>query len=610
MTGIRDRLAWRAPTLAVAAGLALVCGAAAQPERVQKAELTLAADRSSYAPGEVARLVAVVEIEPGWHAQAHVPTFDYLIPTELRVEVPPGWSAGAVRYPEPDLARFAFAEEPLAVYEGRVRLFFEVEVPAAAPAGAAAVRATLRYQACDDRSCLPPVERTAGVDLAIGGAGAPTHAELFAAEPARATRPGDGAPSGPEGGRGLAVVLLLGLVGGLILNAMPCVLPILSLKVFGLVRSAAAGRRHVRVGALATAAGILVSFWVLAGAAIAAKAAGSAVGWGVQFQRPGFVAFLAAVILLFTLNLWGLFEIQLPGRLAAAAGEGGREGVTGHFVSGLFATLMATPCSAPFLGTAVGFALAQSAPIVAAVFTAIGLGMALPYLALAAAPAAARLLPRPGAWMETLRGVMGFLLAGALVWLLYVLGNQVAPERLALVESALLATALGVWLAHRARLGSVARRLWGGAAIALAAASIALAAGGGPAARTIEVSGDTGRIAWRAWDPAEAERLAAAGTPVFLDVTADWCVTCKVNERLILETPEVRAALARHGVVPMKADWTNRDDAIGDFLAAHGRYGIPFYMLYRPGREPRLLPELLGKELVLAAIEEAGRRSP
>ncbi|KAB2962530.1 MAG: DUF255 domain-containing protein, partial [Thermoanaerobaculia bacterium] len=144
---------------------------------------------------------------------------------------------------------------------------------------------------------------------------------------------------------------------------------------------------------------------------------------------------------------------------------------------------------------------------------------------------------------------------------------------------------------------------------ALAAGAIALAAGGSPSARPAEVAGDTGRIPWRAWDPAEAERLAAAGTPVLLDITADWCVTCKVNERLILETPEVRAALARHGVVPMKADWTNRDDAIGEFLAAHGRYGIPFYLLYRPGREPRVLPELLTRDLVLAALEEAAQGS-
>ncbi|HSM13407.1 MAG TPA: thioredoxin family protein, partial [Thermoanaerobaculia bacterium] len=359
-------------------------------------------------------------------------------------------------------------------------------------------------------------------------------------------------------------------------------------------------------GALATSAGILFSFWVLAGTAIAAKAAGSAVGWGIQFQRPGFVAFLAVVILLFTLNLWGLFEIPLPARIAARLGGGEREGFAGHFVTGLFATLMATPCSAPFLGTAVGFALAQEALTVVAVFTAIAVGMALPYLLLAAAPGAARWLPRPGPWMDTLRGVMGFLLAGALIWLLYVLSQQIAPEQLALVEGAMLTVGLGVWLASRAPLGSVQRRAWSVIALLLAAGSVALAASAPANDGTgVVAAGDPGRIAWRAWDPGEAEALAAAGTPVLLDITADWCVTCKVNERLILETPEVRAALAEHGVVAMTADWTSRDDAIAEFLAAHGRYGIPFDRVYRPGREPIVLPELLTRDLVLQAIREA-----
>lgn len=595
----------------LALGVALGATAlAAQPPRPQRAELRLAADRASYAPGDVARLVAVVDVQEGWHLQAHVPTFDYLIPTVLRVEVPAGWPEARVEYPAPIRYRFAFAEEPLDVYEGRVRLFFELPVPADAATGDVALAATLRYQACDDRQCLPPVDRRAEVTLTVGAAGEPANQALFAAE-AEAAEPARIAPTADDAarpaGRGLAAILLFGLIGGLILNAMPCVLPVLSLKVFGLVRSAGLGRRAVTSGALATAAGILVSFWALAGAAIAAKAAGSAVGWGVQFQRPGFVAFLAVVILLFTLNLWGLFEIQLPGRLAAAAGGGG-EGFGGHFASGLFATLMATPCSAPFLGTAVGFALAREAFEVLAVFTAIGVGMALPYLLLAVAPGTARFLPKPGAWMETLKGVMGFLLAGAMVWLLYVLGNQIAPERLAIFEGILLTVGLATWLASRAPFGSTPRRVWGALALVAGLGAIALAGGGTAPARAAAVAGDPGGIAWRAWDPAEAERLAAAGTPVFLDITADWCVTCKVNERLILETPEVRAALARHGVVAMKGDWTHRDDAIADFLASHGRYGIPFYMVYRPGREPNVLPELITKDMVISAFADAAPR--
>jgi suppressor for copper-sensitivity B len=606
---VRPARALARAALLAAAALLLSGSLQAQLQRVQKATVELAADRTSYAPGDTVRAVAVVAVDPGWHVQAHVPSFDYLIPTVLRVTPPDGWQATEPRYPEPELARFGFSDQPLAVYQERFRIFFDLEVPAGAAAGRTTLGATLRYQACDDRQCLPPVERDAELTLEIGTAGSPAHQDLFAAGTTTTalSPPPPAVPALPAGPRrGLAAFLLLGVVGGLILNAMPCVLPILSLKVFGLVRSAAGGRAHVRVGALATAAGILVSFWALAGAAIGARAAGAAVGWGVQFQRPGFVAFLAAVILLFTLNLWGLFEIQLPGRLAAAAGGGERGGLAGHFASGLFATLMATPCSAPFLGTAVGFALAQDAVTVTAVFTAIGLGMALPYLALAAAPGAARFLPRPGAWMETLKGVMGFLLAGALVWLLYVLGNQIAPERLALVEGSLLAAALGLWLASRAALGSLRRRFWSAAGVAAAIGAIALAGAAGAAApRATVTAGDPGHIAWRPWDPAEAERLAAAGTPVLLDITADWCVTCKVNERVILETPEVRAALAGGGFVAMRGDWTRRDDAIGAFLAAHGRYGIPFYMIYQPGREPVVLPELLTRDLVLSALADA-----
>jgi thiol:disulfide interchange protein/type II secretory pathway pseudopilin PulG len=419
----------------------------------------------------------------------------------------------------------------------------------------------------------------------------------------------------------LAGMLLIALVGGLILNAMPCVLPVLSLKMFGLVRSGAHGRHEMVRGALAIAAGILVSFWALAAVAVAAAAAGSAVGWGIQFQRPGFVAFLAVVVTLFCLNLWGMFEIPLPRALAQLGGAGAREGLAGHFGSGLFATLMATPCSAPFLGTAVGFALSQPAPTVFAIFTAVGTGLALPYLVLAANPGISRLLPRPGPWMETLRGIMGFLLGGSAIWLLYVLAAQVSPERLALFEVGLLFIALCTWLRHQferrraeqPRAGQARHAARAGAALAaaaaLAVAAVALAATGagapGAGSRFAERSGPAGAIAWIAFDRARAESLAAAGQLIFVDVTADWCFTCKVNERLILDTSEVATAFATHHVVPMRADWTNRNDEIARFLADHGRYGIPFYLLYRPGRDPYVFSELPTKTAILAALDAA-----
>jgi suppressor for copper-sensitivity B len=304
--------------------------------------------------------------------------------------------------------------------------------------------------------------------------------------------------------------------------------------------------------------------------------------------------------------MWGVFEIHLPHRLARIAGGGRQEGLAGHFVTGLFATLMATPCSAPFLGTAVGFALGQEAPVVLAVFTAVGVGMALPYLLLAAWPRVARLLPRPGAWMVRLKEVMGFLLAAAAVWLFYVLASQVSAAALAGVQVALLGLALAVWL-RRAPAPSWLRRAATAGALLAAVATVAVAANA-PPARAVDAA-KAGLIAWVPWDGAEAARLAAAGTPVFVDVTAEWCFTCKVNEQLVLETPPVAAAFREAGVVAMRADWTNRDAAIGELLATHGRYGIPFYLLHRPGAEPLVFPELLTQAAVLEAVRSHGARA-
>ena len=591
-----------ATTLAVAA-MAFAISAPAQLLREEKAEVGLLADRTAYEPGESARVAAKVVVEEGWHVNSNTPTFDYLIPTKLDLELPAGWPEETVRYPKHEMQTFAFADEPLAVYDGEFVILAELEVPAGAQKGAVEVRGALRYQACNDSQCLPPVTTEATVTLTVGPGGTPVASDLFKASAPPAPEPG------PAPGRGLAAMLLLALLGGLILNAMPCVLPVLSLKVFGLVRSAGHGRSEVVRGALATAAGILASFLALALAAVAARAAGAAVGWGIQFQRPGFVAFLAVVVVLFSLNLWGLFEIALPQRLARVGGAGPREGLAGHFVSGLFATLMATPCSAPFLGTAVGFALGQEAPAILAIFTAVGLGMALPYLLLAAAPGAARFLPRPGAWMDTLRGVMGFLLAAAAVWLFYVLSSQISLERLAMIQLGLLALALFLWLRHRHMASGSPRNgmRWIAEAgmIAAVALTVGIAAVSPSAGPRLMADAAPSLIEWQPWDRARAESLAAEGQLVFVDVTADWCFTCKVNERLVLETPEIAGAFEEHGVVPMKADWTNRNDEIGKFLAEHGRYGIPFYLLYRPGQEPRVFSELLTKEGLREAVQAA-----
>lgn len=584
-------------------GALLAVPAAAQLAPMEKAEVTVATDRTAYAAGESARLLVELAIEDGWHVNANPATFDYLIPTAASAEVPDGWPAAESEYPPGVMRTFAFADQPLSVYEGTATLALRTAVPADAAAGAVEIPVTVTYQACDHKRCLPPITKTYRQTLTVGPGGEPTEAGLAYAGGAAPSA----APPSESPRPGLALMLLLGLVGGLILNVMPCVLPVLSLKLLGLVKGAGQSRGEVTTGALVTSLGILASFWALAAAAIAARAAGAAVGWGVQFQEPIFVAVLAIVVTFFCLNLWGLFEIGLPRWLARSSAGTGDTGLSGHFGSGLFTTVMATPCSAPFLGTAVAFALTQPAGTVIAVATAIGAGMALPYLLLALAPGSVRWLPKPGVWMDRLKVVMGFLLAATVVWLLFVFSGQVDRLTVAWLELGLLALALFLWMRHRLT-APVARRLGTVGALAAVVLTLGLAAsapargnGDGTAEQTVRL------IEWVPFDRAEAERLAAAGELVFVDVTADWCVTCKFNERLVLETEEIAELFERHDVVPMKADWTNRSRPIAQFLADHGRYGIPFYLLYRPHQEPHVFSELITRQAVSEAVQQAVR---
>jgi thiol:disulfide interchange protein len=575
----------------------------------EKGDVRLAADRTAYDPGAVAEIAVLITIEPGWHTNSHVPSYEGLIGLDVVFEAPTGWPVPSEPvYPPGEMKSFSFTPEPISVYEAEVVIRGSVEVPAGAIDGTYPLRATVTYQACDDKMCLPPVTTESTLGLTVGAGGVASEDWLMvSAGRSPSASPGAISTTPTQGGRrGVLWFVLIGLLGGLILNAMPCVLPILSLKVFGLVKSAEGGRRSVAIGGVGTAAGILISFWLLAAAAIIARSAGAGVGWGIQFQEPIFVASLSIVILLFALNLWGLFEIRLPRFAGQAAAAAPSEGLAGHLATGFFATLMATPCSAPFLGTALGFALTQSAATTVGMFTAIGLGMASPYLLLAAFPAAARVLPRPGRWMVTFRTVMGFLLAGAAIWLLYVLSGLISPERLAFFEGALLAIALVVWLrARRAEsAGGVTRATAFVAVAGLCVAAVALAAEGDPTPRTLGVAPEHRLIDWVEFDRARAEEAAVGGRYVFVDVTADWCVTCKVNERLFLETREVADAFERHDVLAMRADWTRRDDSIARYLADFGRYGIPFYVMYRPGREPHVFSELLSKSAIIDLLED------
>ncbi|ALG71578.1 copper resistance protein [Azospirillum thiophilum] len=419
--------------------------------------------------------------------------------------------------------------------------------------------------------------------------------------PATATAsPAAGSGAAVPAGAGLAAMLGVALLGGLILNLMPCVLPVLSLKLMSVVKQGGRAPAAVRAGFLASAAGILASFLLMASVLVGVKAAGGAVGWGIQFQQPLFLVFMVVLVTLFSANLWGLFEVPLPRSLADRLGG---EGLAGPFATGMFATLLATPCSAPFLGTAVGFALSKGPVEVYAIFAALGVGLALPYLAVAAWPRVAGWLPRPGRWMATLKTVLGVALMLTALWLLSVLTVQIGEVAAATVGLLMAALVLALWIGRSA--SGAAGKAGPVLAGALAVVAFAMPAVVGPPAGAAPVA-DASKARWVPFVEATIREHVAAGRTVFVDVTADWCITCQANKKLVLNRGAVATRMEDAAVVPMRADWTRPDAAIAKFLADHGRYGIPFNIVYGPGApEGIALPELLSDGAVLEALDRA-----
>ena len=399
--------------------------------------------------------------------------------------------------------------------------------------------------------------------------------------------------------RGLLTFLFFGFVGGIILNLMPCVLPVISLKIFGFVKQAGQDRRRILRSGLAFVAGIFAWFIGLALLLVALKAAGHQITWALQFTNAYFVLSLAVLVTVFALNLLGVFEISPPETAMRLVGSVAQEGDVGSFFHGVFATVLATPCTAPFLGTALGFAFTQSSLIIFSMFLAIAAGMSIPYILLSAHPAWLRFLPKPGPWMERIKQVMGFLLLATLLFLLYVLGAQRGYEALIWAACFLLVISIVCWM-KGVFLVPTATRATRNIALVL---MFVLLLGSGlyfivGKFRSTTVAESSTSIQTRV----EAE--LAQGHPVFVDFTAAWCITCKFNEKAVLDTAEVREAFARHGVTKLVADWTNGDPAITKLLQQFGRPGVPLYVLY-PGKsaEPIVFPELLTKRIVLEKLE-------
>ncbi len=398
--------------------------------------------------------------------------------------------------------------------------------------------------------------------------------------------------------RTLLSYILLALIGGLILNLMPCVLPVLSLKLMSVVSHAGETRARIRQGFIATSLGILVSFLLLAVATIGLQAAGGSLahyaGWGVQFQQPLFLGFLLAIVLAFTATMFGWFEIMLPGAIQNKLGGPqlyGESSLAGEFFSGFLATLLATPCTAPFVGSAVGFALTTGPLGIISIFVALGFGLAAPYLLIALFPNLARSLPRPGHWMGTLRLILGMFLLFTGLWLLGLLMIQLGWQ------VAVILFALGALMLFALR-----KRAF---MVAVIVALLMIGTTGIAARAPMLMDRETlnSNLPWQPFEPERIPELIGEGKTVFIDLTASWCLTCHVNDRLVLDTDEVRIALTQPDVYLMRGDWTRPDPVIGDYLKAHGRAGVPFNMVISPGApEGVILPELLTKAVVMDAI--------
>ena len=439
------------------------------------------------------------------------------------------------------------------------------------------------------------------VELAVSGVWPPTTgaAPVSTALQAALGRGSDGASGpglAPAAGLGLWAALLGALVGGLILNLMPCVFPILAIKVLGFARHADDRRAH-RINGIAYTAGVLVSFMALGALMLALRSAGESLGWGFQLQSPAVVATLALLFTLIGLNLAGVFQFAqiVPSRLA---GFQPRHPVADAFLTGVLAVAIAAPCTAPFMGAALGLALVLPASQAMAVFAALGLGLALPYLVASLVPAVARALPAPGAWMDGLKKFMAFPMFATVVWLVWVLGQQSGIDGAGALLALLVAVALVAWaLTLAGRAGVVLTTLSVAALLALAWSLGPYVTAPAPLARQSQDG------PWQTWAPGRVDQILAGGRPVFVDFTAAWCVTCQYNKQTTLSDATVMADMAAKNVALLRADWTRRDPAITAALRQLGRNGVPVYALYQTGRSPVLLSEILSVGEVRAALE-------
>lgn len=617
---------------------------------------------ADFKPGDEIKLVATVNIASGYHIQNNEPELDVLYPADLYVKQVDDVYWERPQFPKAK-KRTVKGLGDLLEYEGKIEVSVPGEVDAEAE-GPYPFGGVFVFQACDNAGrCDPPdaVEFDIKAGPAVSSA-KPAGTEAVAATSDEQNAASDDVAEGDEGSDDEAASALVGtssdeadessavaagngglqrsfltwlgfaFLGGLILNVMPCVLPVISIKVLSFVQQAGENRMRVLKLGLTFCLGIMVSFWALAGSIIAVKAVSGPVGWGFQFQSPVFVLAMITLIFVFGLSLLGVFEFTLPGAAVSSLSVAQeREGYLGAFMKGVLGTILATPCTAPFLGSALGFAFSRPSGELLLIFTAIGLGMASPFALLSAMPGWLKLLPKPGMWMEHFKQLMGFLLMGTVVWLMFTLVDQLGGEGILRAVGFLVVVALACWLLGLQTPSTPAPKRVAAwlLAISLGAGSWAFAFSGESSIENLKAAVIASRVCpcadeqpeitqgdwdkkvpWQTWSKGRPEHLAQSGYTVYVDFTATWCATCQANKAATIDTDAMRNYMREHCIIPLRADYTLEDPDITEVLQRFERGGVPLNVIYPAGRpnEPIVLPEqLVGRSsLVREKIAAAG----
>ena len=564
-----------------------------------------------------------ITIPDNWHVNANVAADEFLKPSSIEIAAQ-GIHFGEPKWPEPIKEYSEVLDLENLVFKGHFQITLPIE-NVDADYDSLTTQATFHYQACDNSICLAPSQVTFGVgpvgfnkkrasrDDTGNMHGSATSTDANGNANGNAINAPSAAGNATEGAAGTFILLLSALFGGLILNLMPCVLPVLSLKLFSLIKQAGESRKRLLVLGTSTTLGILASFWALAGIVAAVKAGGGNAGWGMQFQSAGFIAFMVVILSAFTMSFFGVFEIWLPGSATTKMDKAGRkQGFWGAFFTGALLVLLSTPCSAPFLGTAMGFAFTASTPVLFLFFTAAGVGLALPYMLVSAFPKVLKVFPKPGAWMVTLQKIMGVLLLGTVVWLLWVVHEQAGNVGVGIFAAiSLLSIAMSFAIGNIAPPGVAFFRevlSVGGAVVILAVIWFAFASPKFEAevdaifkARSVQLVTEDG---WYRYTPELIEELAKSGRTVFIDATADWCLTCKANEAAVLNRDDFKHAMDSLNVARVKADWTRETPEVTALLRSMGKSGVPAYAIYPAGDASKqiVLPELLTTDGIVEKI--------